>query len=472
MKNEITTATVKTAKEDILTSLEDLLTKKLLEKYYPLTLDQKNGGFLCNLTYDWKFADPQDKMIVTQARHTWTPAKASQFFPDDPRYMEAVLHGYNFLEQTLWDHEYGGFYTMVNPAGGISDYRGYFQEKRTYGNAFGIYALAAVYEVTKNEDVLNFAINAFEWIEAHAYDREKGGYFQFLTREGTPFSPEDIENTKASDKCEAYFKDQNSSIHLIEAYTELYRFWPNEKLKTRLNELLLLIRDIITTEKGHMNLFFDHDWKAISFREADEKTREENYGLDHVSFGHDYETAFLMLEASHALGIENDVKTLRTAKKMVDHAIENGFDQELGGFYDAGYYFKGSDKCTIIKPVKNWWSQAEGLNSLLLMYRIFPEEEKYYAYFIKLFNYINTYFIDQQFGGWFEGGIDKEPHLLKGPKGHIWKAAYHEGRSLMNCIKLLSDKEYDLYKTNSQFNELKNHSDSFISHWQALKNQL
>ncbi|MGE5457308.1 MAG: hypothetical protein ACM3RX_03035, partial [Methanococcaceae archaeon] len=89
MKNEITTATVKTAKEDILTSLEDLLTKKLLEKYYPLTLDQKNGGFLCNLTYDWKFADPQDKMIVTQARHTWTPAKASQFFPDDPRYMEA-----------------------------------------------------------------------------------------------------------------------------------------------------------------------------------------------------------------------------------------------------------------------------------------------------------------------------------------------------------------------------------------------
>lgn len=472
MKDETKTAAPGTKKEEILSNLEDLLTEKLLEKYYPLTLDRKNGGFLCNLSHDWNFVDPQDKMIVTQARHTWTPAKAMQFFPEDQRYLEAVQHGYKFLKHIMWDHEFGGFFTMVNPEGGISDYRGYYQEKRTYGNAFGIYSLAAVYEVTREKEVLDFAIKAFDWIEDHAYDQEKGGYFQFLTREGKPFGPDEIENTKASDKCEAYYKDQNSSIHLLEAYTELYKIWPNEKLRERLKELLFLIRDRITTEKGYMNLFFDYDWNPVSFRDADEETRKANYGLDHVSFGHDYETAFLMLESSHILGLEHDIKTLKTAKKMVDHAIENGFDNTLGGFYDAGYYFKGSEKCTIIKEVKNWWSQAEGLNSLLLMYRIFPEEEKYFDYFTRLLYYINTFFIDQEYGGWFEGGIDKEPHLKFGPKGHIWKAAYHEGRSLMNCIKLLSDTNYKLYNSNPQFKEIKDESDRFISHWQALKDQL
>lgn len=455
--------------KEIITYFENLLTEKLFDKIYPLVLDKQSGGFLCNLAYDWSFVDPQDKMIVTQARHTWTPAKAAQFFPDDPKFLEAFQHGYKFLKEVMWDKEFGGFYTMRNPQGGISDYRGYFEEKRTYGNAFGIYALAAVYELTKKEEVLDFAIEAFNWIEAHAYDSESGGYFQFLTREGKPFGKFEIENTKASDAVEAHYKDQNSSIHLLEAYTELYKIFPNEKVKSRLLELLLLIRDKITTEKGYMNLFFDRQWNPLSFRNSTEEERIKNYGLDHVSFGHDYETAFLMLEASHALGLENDGRTLSVARKMVDHAIDNGFDKVLGGFYDGGYYFKDSKTCTIINDKKNWWSQAEGLNSLLLMSKIFPQEEKYYSHFLKLLKYVDNYFIDHEYGGWYEGGLDKEPEKKLGPKGHIWKACYHEGRSLMNCIKLLNGKNYHLYATNEKFRKIKDETDLFIKHWKQVQ---
>src|SRR5690606_40790989 len=89
--------------------------------------------------------------------------------------------------------------------------------------------------------------------------------------------------------------------------------------------------------------------------------------LDHMAFGHDVETAFLMLEASHVLGLENDVQTHTVAKIMVDHALRNGWDDEVGGFYDEGYYFKGADSIRIIRDTKNWWAQAEGLNTLLLM---------------------------------------------------------------------------------------------------------
>ena len=71
-----------------------------------------------------------------------------------------------------------------------------------------------------------------------------------------------------------------------------------------------------------------------------------------------------MLEASEIAGLENDTLTLRKAKKMVDHSIENGWDKSVGGFYDAGYYFKNQDTVTIIRDTKNWWAQAEGMNSL------------------------------------------------------------------------------------------------------------
>jgi cellobiose epimerase len=456
------------SKEDILKKLYGMLTTDLFEKFYPRILDKTYGGFLCNLAYDWKFVDPQDKMIVTQSRHTWTPSKAAHFFPNDSRYAEAAQHGYKFLKDVMWDKEFGGFYTTRNPQNGVSNFRGYFNEKRTYGNAFAIYALAALYELTKEKEVLDFAIQGFEWIEKNAYDPVAGGYYQFLTREGKPFGTEEIKNTKASDAIEAQYKDQNSSIHLLEAYTELYNVWKDERLKARLNELLTLIRDKITTDTGYMNLFFDQKWNPVSFRDASEEERKANYGLDHVSFGHDYETAFLLLEASHVLGLEDDIKTLQTAKKMMKHAIENGFDKSVGGFYEAGYYFKGSNKLSIIINTKNWWAQAEGLNALLLFSRIFPEENKYFDHFLKELDYVDKYMLDHELGGWYEGGIDKEPHLQKGPKGHIWKACYHEGRSLMNCIKMLSDDNFELYKQNEKFREVKNETEAFLNHWKQV----
>ncbi len=39
--------------------------------------------------------------------------------------------------------------------------------------------------------------------------------------------------------------------------------------------------------------------------------------LDHVSFGHDVETAYMMLEASHALGLKNDTTTSSVGKKWL-----------------------------------------------------------------------------------------------------------------------------------------------------------
>lgn len=432
-----------------------LLQEGILKKWYPLVIDRECGGYFTNVSSDWKLAPEQEKMIVAQARHVWTTSRASIFYPDESaRYKEYARHGFLFLRDVMWDRQFGGFFQIRSRQGGPSDARGWRDEKRTYGNAFGVYALAALYGVNHDPDVLEFAKQAFCWIEDHAYDPRYKGYFQFLTREGKVFDLKSEYRSIASDNNEVGFKDQNSSIHLLEAYTELYRVWKDPTLRDQLSSLLALIRDTMVTSRGYLQLFFYPDWAPLSFRDCSAEERKRNFGLDHVSVGHDYETAFLMLEASHVLGLQHDTRTLSVAKKMLDHALVSGWDDELGGFYDGGYYFKGEEKCTIVHPTKNWWAQAEALNALLLFSKIFPGSV-YDDYFLREWDYVSRYIIDWEKGDWFEGGLDKEPHFRNGPKSHIWKCTYHTSRALTNCITMLGGGTEEGRKEMTEF----------IGHW-------
>ncbi len=452
------------SRREILEEMYRFVGANLLDRWYPLAVDRDHGGYFTDIAFDWKIEPVQHKMIVTQARHIWTASKAAIFFNNET-YASSARHGYDFLKSKMWDREYGGFYQMRDRSGGMTDYLGFFGEKRTYGNAFAVFALAALYQLTGNPVVLDFASEAFEWIEEHSSDKNQKGYFQFLTPDGTPYDRLSAFKTKAYDEAELGYKDQNSSIHLLEAYTELYRLYPDPHLRDTLLNLLYLVRDVITTNEGYMNLFFHNDWTPVSFRNAPQEIRESNYRLDHVSFGHNYETAYLMLEASSALGLRYDTKTLSTARKMVDHAIANGWDTETGGFFDAGYCFPGDDRCAIIQSTKNWWSQAEALNILLLMSRIFPDTRVYQEYFKKEWDYVKKYLLDYEHGEWFEGGLDKEPHFRRGPKSHIWKCSYHTGRSMMNCIKILAGEDFQLNSESSGFKSLREESMNFIGHW-------
>ncbi|ULC60798.1 AGE family epimerase/isomerase [Flaviramulus sp. BrNp1-15] len=415
----------------LLAELEVAAKDNLIDKWYPLILDQDDGGYYSDVTHDFKIGENHNKMIVTQARHVWVNAKAS-FIYKDSSYLTYANHGFDFLKNKMWDSINGGFYSLVKKDGTPILRRG--QEKTAYGNSFAIYGLAALYEVSENPEALEYAKKTFYWLEEHSHDADLKGYFQHLNLDGTPIiRPEDEPSTS-----DIGYKDQNSSIHLLEAFTALYEVWPDELLRERLEEMLLLIRDTIVTDKGYMNLFFTANWTPISFQDTSKENIKQHYYLNHVSFGHDIEIAYLMLEASHALGVKNDSITLKKAKLLVDHTIKNGIDKKLGGLYDGGYYYKGDDNISIVNDKKNWWAQAEGLNSLLIMNDYFPDDElDYKAQFDNLWNYTKTYFIDDEFGGWYEWGIDKSSESKTALKGHIWKSIYHNFRALTNCIKIL-----------------------------------
>ncbi|HMJ71376.1 MAG TPA: AGE family epimerase/isomerase [Cyclobacteriaceae bacterium] len=422
----------KDEKEILADSIEHSLTGTL-DAWYPRAIDSVHGGFLSSFTFDFRPADDQRKMIVSQSRHVWTNSKAALRYPKVDHYKRGATHGYKFLRDVMWDSTYGGFYWLVERDGTpVKD----DTLKTAYGNAFGIYALAAYYEFSKDPEALQLAKDAFMWLELHSHDHEYKGYYQHLHRDGTPV----MRARSTPSTAETGYKDQNSSIHLLEAFTELYLVWQDPLLKERLREMLFLIRDTMVTPDGYLTLFMERNWTPVSFRDKPDSVIEKHHSLDHVSYGHDVETAFLMIEASHVLGIKKDSTTHRIARKMVDHSLNTGWDEtpEEGSFYDEGYYFKDKPGITITRDTKNWWAQAEGMNCLLMMSELYPNDPAaFYDKFKKSWHYIDVNLIDHQYGDWFAGGLDKQPEMKTAMKGHIWKACYHQYRAMANCVDMI-----------------------------------
>ena len=332
----------------------------------------------------------------------------------------------------MWDKQYGGFYTYVDKGGNFK--KSSFSSKEAYGNSFAIYSLAAYYQLSGDTSALNLAVKDFRWLEQHSHDPVYKGYFQHMQRDGTPIK----RNLTTPTTAELGYKDQNTSIHLLEAFNELYTVWPDELLKKRLAEMLFLVRDKLITPKGYLNLFFNDDWSPVSYSDSSEAVIMKHRGLNHVSFGHDVETAYLMLEASRTLKLQNDTLTLLTGKKMLDHALDNGYDNQAGGFYDEGYYFKNKPGISVIADSKNWWAQAEGMNTLLIYDKYYPQDgHRYFDKFKQLWGYVQTYLIDTVNGDWYQGGLDKQPQYKTALKGQIWKGTYHTLRGFINCIQSL-----------------------------------
>ena len=94
----------------------------------------------------------------------------------------------------------------------------------------------------------------------------------------------------------------------------------------------------------------------------------------------------------------DDAKTWRIARALVDHALDWGWDEEPGGFYDKGESFAGA----AFDRKKVWWTAAEGLNALLLMHRKYGNRtDRYWNAFLKQWDFIEKHLLDPVHGGWY-----------------------------------------------------------------------
>ena len=290
---------------------ESMLHEDVLEVWFPRSIDNQHGGFYSVFSREWKPGASQGKFSVFQGRMTWIASEMALRRPETKdQFLPIAEHGLQFLNDVLWDKQYGGFFWGVDDQGGISDFYG--ADKDMYGESFGLYGVAAAYQATHDPKGLELAKKEFRWMEEHTHDAKNGGYFELLTREGHPVEADangmPARNTSHGGFLAGY-KSMNTHIHLLEAISQLYEVWKDDTVKARLQELLAIVRDKVCVEPGVMNQYFTNDWRPIP---------------DHDSYGHDVETAYLMLEAEDVLGVAHDPRTERMAKMLVDHAIIPG----------------------------------------------------------------------------------------------------------------------------------------------------
>lgn len=397
----------------------------VLKKWFPRAIDKERGGFIQDYAEDWSEKRDGNKSLVYQSRMIWMAAQIAIDMPERAKeFSEYSKHGLAFLTGKMWDREHGGYYWSVDANGKPTDEHG--REKHVYGISFALYAASTNYKATKDPNALEAAIRTFAWLEAKAHDAKNGGYYEAFSesceklleisdKAGSP--TRDLIGTRYG------FKSMNTHIHLLESLTALYEVWPDAAARERLNEVFEIVRDKVCVMPGAMHLYFNPDWTPVP---------------DLDSFGHDIETAYLLVEAAAALGQHQDAKAWRMAKALVDHALQFGWDEQRGGFYDEGATFR---KVWISDKV--WWVQAEGLNALLVIDDYLKRENRaaeaprYGRAFLKQWEFIEKFQIDHKHGGWItqvsEEGVAKPGQS----KSDQWKEPYHQGRALLNVIERL-----------------------------------
>jgi mannobiose 2-epimerase len=404
---------------------------QLLRAWFPRTVDWQHGGFFCDFDGRWKPSGPQHKMLEYQARQTLAAARgATRSLPTVPL-REAALHGFRYLKETMWDHSHGGWYRMLDRLGRPLE----SATKHGHGSSYAISACVACFELTRDRECLNLAQSAFTWLEEHAHDGRHGGYFVFYRQDGTPIrsrealppgAPPDPIGTPLG--C----KDANTTSDLLKSFADLYRVWPDRLLRTRLEELLCIVRDRLVVAPGVMHMYTHPDWTPLP---------------DVVRYGQVLRAANLLLAGAIALTGTPDPATARVVKSMLDTMLRFAWDPENGGFHSAGGSFGPAEieGTRVFVRTKSWWPQAEGLKGLLAMARLHPADPTgYMRSFAGLWDYIRKYLIDTTHGGWFPAGLDETPEARTWPKASPWKDCSHETEALLDCLLVLDPRDRDV----------------------------
>lgn len=368
------------------------LQTEIVGQWIPRAIDPE-GGFFQNFDEVWQPLEDDSRAVVYQARLIWLASIGGNH--------QVAEHGVKFLMEHLWDKKNGGFWWVVGLDGKHSE------EKHTYGNAFALYALARHANMTKRAEDKARAIIAFSWLDRNAYDPKLKGWFETLDGSNKPIL---ISDPGSADSIGTPFgiRSMNTTIHVLEALVELYVLTNDSQVKRRLEEAFVLVRDRYTTEKGELLYYLSADY--VSSRS------------DIDSYGHELETAYLLLEAADVLGKPNDKETWRKAKLLVDHCLKVAWDEKNGGFFYEGHIGRApSDKHKV------WWTTAEGLNAL----RIFSKKYGgiYQTRYKQLWQFVLEKQLDKVNGGWHPK-LDEKNDPIPSQKSDAWTEGYHQARAV------------------------------------------
>lgn len=369
-------------------------------------LDDVHRSFLGRLRMRARrrFSGPTPrKIIVSQARLVYVFSLAHRLgYSDAERdYLRAAECGYKFLIGRMRDEQQEGFCWSVEPTGRVLDAR-----KFLYGQAMAIYALIEYYRASGLVEPLEVARRVFQ-ASSCLHDVQNLGWFEHATASWEPmhssseqpFGTVDVIGLKSGD----------GHLHWMEALTELYSVTADPDVRKTLAEVLNVnLRYFYPADPTDACPFRTFDWQPT-----------QGLRFDGVSYGHQVEFAWLMIRAQQALQIPCDWDHF---DKLVNNALEFGFDHTRGGFYDRG---EPNQPARVTEKI--WWVQAEGLAALSSAVQSRLRNE----YSVALERLLDWIFESQicPDGIWM-WSADSLGYPINLTKAAAWKAGYHEMRAL------------------------------------------
>lgn len=322
------------------------------------------------------------------------------------RYLNRADAAFQYIRRHFIDPEHGSVYWSVHPDGSPADTR-----KQIYAIAFTIYGLAEYHAINRSSAAQALAKNLYRTIEKYSWDPQFGGYIEAFARDWSP-----IADLRLSAKDNNEKKTLNTHLHILEAYTQLYKLWPNKNLKHRIVSLLGLFEKHFANQHGHLTLFFDEQWQARSSLR---------------SFGHEIETSWLLCEASRAIGNGRVADNIRTRALQMAASSLKWVDASGALLYE----FDASTNTLVAE--KHWWVQAE---AVVGFYRagLLANDSRYFVAATRVWQYINDYLIDHQHGEWYWGRDEDDRIMDQQDKAGFWKCPYHNSRCCIQLIDLLS----------------------------------
>jgi len=415
--------------DNLTTELEHAL-RDVLNAWFPRCVDTENGGFRCDFNQRWKLCGPQLRMLEYQARVTRTATRISAL-PRFEGYRDIADHGFRYLRDVMWDHEYGGWFRLVDAKGTALE----SGSKHTHGASYALSACTAYYKLTADPDALNLAKQAFAWLDNAAHDAEHGGYFGLCQRSGKPIlTVNPLSSIRDPLGVPVGLKDANTNCDMLQAIGDLSQVFSDGLVEKRLHEMFYIVRDRIFVPPGALHMLFQPDWTPVP---------------DVTRYGQTVHAANILAKASSRLNLDSDPKTQGVIKSVVDMLLQYAWDDVNGGFFCAGSTFGPAcfDHVRVFVPAKVWWHQAEGLRALFRMAMLYPDDKADYLHrFEQLWAYIKKYVIDSRWGGWTCMGRDCAG-FSRLPKADLWKDLSHEVDSLMYCMQSLKSRSPDSLST-------------------------
>ncbi len=400
-----------TMDKDIATAMkremQEVLQQNILRFWLDKMQDQERGGFYGRIDGHGQLHADAEKGAILNARILWAFSAAYRVL-GNREYLEAAQRAQQYLVEHFIDPVYGGVYWSVDCEGRPLD-----TKKQFYAIGFALYGLSEFVRATGDSGALEQAIALYRCIEEHALDHEYNGYIEAMTRDWQP-----IADMRLSELDANYPKSQNTHLHIIEPYTNLYRVWKSAELEASLRNLIDIFTDrILNPATHHLDLFFDMDWKR---------------GVGALeSYGHDIECSWLIHEAALVLGDADVLKKVEPVVRMVAQASEKGLNADGSMVHEAnldtGY----------VDSDLHWWVQAEAVVGFFNLWQHFNDEaalEKAN----RCWQYIKGNLIDYGNGEWYWSRHKDGRLNLDDDKAGFWKCPYHNSRM---CLEIMERTE-------------------------------